>query len=155
MRFLLFFLSLSFLLLMTPSMYAGVYKWTDSEGNTHYGDKPPAEHPDPEEFVIEDRAPPAQDATSGMRDSEWRLLEYFERKRERTINAHRARAAKLDSKSRQHEKIAEKQQKKCDSYREQEEKVSWKLRTGYSLGQGSKLRRQQRNYADKISRDCQ
>ena len=156
MHSLLYFLCFSFLpLMIIANAHAGVYKWTDAEGNVHFSDKPPAAHLEAQEFAIKEQAPAEQNASPGMREDEWRLLEHFERKRERAIKARQARAAKHDSEHHQREKVAQQQQKKCESYRQREEKVSWKLRTGYGPGEGSKLRRQQRDYADKISRYCQ
>ena len=53
-----------FLLLPLPTM-AGVYKWTDTNGQVHFGDRPPAEKP-AEEVTI-NAAPPGKDAAANER----------------------------------------------------------------------------------------
>ena len=55
---------LVFLLLPLPTM-AGVYKWTDTNGQVHFGDRPPAEKPVQE--VTINAAPPGKDAAANER----------------------------------------------------------------------------------------
>lgn len=61
---------------------AGVYKWVDAEGRTHYGENPPAGRP-VQEMRLKDEAivpsPPAGEAA--RRDTERRLLRAFEEER--------------------------------------------------------------------------
>lgn len=57
---------------------AGVYKWTDEQGRSHYGDKPPTENAVP---VDVDDAPTPSAAQSTQQEEEQRLLKVMEEER--------------------------------------------------------------------------
>ena len=82
MRGLVHCLLLLFLLL--PCYAAGVYKWTDAQGNVHYGDRPPqgqaVQSMDVEQATP--ATPPAPDSAA-RRDKQQRLLDSFAEDRQR------------------------------------------------------------------------
>jgi hypothetical protein len=55
----------TFLILLSLPAHAGVYKWTDANGQVHFGDRPPAEKPAKE--VTINTAPPGEDAAANER----------------------------------------------------------------------------------------
>lgn len=80
------------LLLLPLSTTAGVYKWTDANGQTHFGDRPPAEK-SAEEVDI-DPAPPGNDPAAAERIN--RMNEFLnQRQAEREVQqAEDAKAAR-------------------------------------------------------------
>lgn len=78
-------------LLCGPALAEGVYKWTDAQGRTQYGDRPPAAGAATVRTPV---APPAPDAGSDERKAQQRrLLDAFSEERreqkERTEQAQR------------------------------------------------------------------
>lgn len=68
---------------------AGIYKWQDSDGKTHFSDKPP---PDVEAETITPRtAPPAQDAGAELDALTERAEENYERRMEERAEQARER----------------------------------------------------------------
>ncbi len=55
--------------LLSDLAFAGVYKWTDENGQVHYGERPPETPADVSEVTVEDAPPTAANA-------EERLLQY-------------------------------------------------------------------------------
>lgn len=82
---------------------AEVYRWTDADGNVHYGDRPPATGIDPHSVPL--RPAPAREPDHAQRRlKQRRLLEAFEAERaEREQAADEAEAA-----SREHRRNCEK-----------------------------------------------
>ena len=65
------------LVLAHTTAAAEVYKWTDTDGNVHYGDRPPATGVDPHSIPL--RPAPAKEADHAQRRlKQRRLLEAFE-----------------------------------------------------------------------------
>lgn len=59
---------------------AEVYKWTDADGNVHYGDRPPSSAQEPRSLTLP--PPPTPDADQGERGRrQRRLLEAFDAER--------------------------------------------------------------------------
>lgn len=94
---------LVFLLLPLPTM-AGVYKWTDANGQVHFGDRPPAEKT-AEEVTI-NAEPPGKDAAAserirkmneflGQRQAEREVRQAEEAKIQRRAEMQEARCRKL------------------------------------------------------------
>lgn len=80
-----------------PAPGAGVYRWVDAAGRTHYGDRPP---PGVEARALE-VDPAADTAFSDDRSEQTqRLLEAFERKRERDRQAREQARAEEDKRAR-------------------------------------------------------
>lgn len=72
-------LALSLGCLLSTSVPAEVYKWTDAEGRIHYGDRP---QDTSATAVPIESTPPADPALNERREREKRLLEVFEDERE-------------------------------------------------------------------------
>jgi hypothetical protein len=94
---------LVFLFLPLPTM-AGVYKWTDANGQVHFGDRPPAEKT-AEEVTI-NAEPPGKDAAAserirkmneflGQRQAERQVRQAEEAKIQRRAEMQEARCRKL------------------------------------------------------------
>jgi hypothetical protein len=71
------------LLVAGTSQGAGVYRWVDAQGRTHFGDRPPPEA-QAEQLALprpgtSPAAPPADDA--GRAEARRKLLEYYDDKR--------------------------------------------------------------------------
>lgn len=63
---------LALLVAITGAVQAGqVYRWTDAEGNVHFGDRPPAEA---EQVPMRDSAPPGEVPDRGQREDKTRKL---------------------------------------------------------------------------------
>lgn len=60
------------LILAGPALAGGVYKWTDAQGNVHFGDKPPDTRA---ERVQTDDAPDPATPGAGLRPGERAMLE--------------------------------------------------------------------------------
>ncbi|WP_288590036.1 DUF4124 domain-containing protein, partial [Marinobacter sp. UBA5687] len=63
-----------FLLSLGPFSHAAVYQWTDANGQTHFGDRPPAKASSKEVRV--NAAPAQADATA--RDRQQKMTEFLE-----------------------------------------------------------------------------
>ena len=66
------------LCLMPLAVNAGVYKWVDEDGRTHFGDRPPASAK-PDEVKV-DSAPVTMD--SGTRSRQQKMTDYLEQRQE-------------------------------------------------------------------------
>ena len=93
-------------MLFSVSSHAGIYKWTDSEGNVHFGDKPQDDDSATEMNINTDKAGITN--SSGNEEARKILL--------KTIDADRKRDAERDR------ELAEKQakrQRKCERYKDE------------------------------------
>ena len=90
-----------FLLSLGPFSHAAVYQWTDANGQTHFGDRPPAKASTKEVRV--NAAPAQTDATA--RDRQQKMTEFLEQQQQEREE----RQAK-EAKARQQ---AEKQEELC------------------------------------------
>jgi len=99
------FLILIFVCLIPLSANAGVYKWVDANGQTHFGDRPPAKAASSE--VTVKAAPASVDA--GARERHQKMTEFLEQQQEEreTRQADNAKA----------EEKAEKQAELCRKLR--------------------------------------
>ncbi len=93
-------LPILFCLLATPIALAGSYRWVDENGQTHFGDRPPAGTASDE--VSFDPPPAGSDAT--VRERRQRINEFLEQnEKERTErNRIKAREAALTAKNEAH-----------------------------------------------------
>jgi hypothetical protein len=74
------------LLFSTPAL-AGVYKWTDEEGNVHFGDRPPSQE-GAEQVKVPKSAPPSQAPDAKERwETQQRMLEIYKEDREKKKQA--------------------------------------------------------------------
>ena len=78
-------------LIATPSTAGTIYKWTDSEGQVHYGDH--ARHEAAEEFQIKQTAPAPDPARAARNARTERLLNSFQQDRAERRAAEQAAAA--------------------------------------------------------------
>ena len=153
MRF-IYPLLLSPFLLFSTAAYAGVYKWIDSAGNIHYGDKPPETADKLQKLEIEDPSAGTSSDTNGLRSGELRMLKNIERKRERAAKARRQRT-RQETKDNQRKALEEAtMSKKCDALEARIDKIQGRLRQGHSAAQGAKLHQTRREIAAKIRRYC-
>lgn len=98
-------IALTLLCLLPLSANAGVYKWVDANGQTHFGDRPPAEAASSE--VAVKAAPAGVDA--GARKRHQRMTEFLEQQQDQR-EARQAAGAKAEEK-------AEKQAELCRTLR--------------------------------------
>jgi hypothetical protein len=98
---------LAAILLFPLLAHAGVYKWTDANGQVHFGDRPPAEKP-AEEVTI-NTAPPGKDAAANERI---RKMNEFLDQRQAEREVRQAEEAKI-------ERQAEMQDARCRKLRAQ------------------------------------
>lgn len=93
-------------LLATPvAALAGTYRWVDENGQTHFGDRPPAGAASDEVSV----APPPVDADAAARERKQRMHEFLEQ-------SEKERAERNEAKARQ-EAAAEERQARCEQLR--------------------------------------
>ena len=86
-----------FLLILSLPVAAQVYKWTDEDGNVHFGDKPRGT--DSQEVKIRDSSPGVPVSTSpGVNDLQ-RRLDRMEREREQRASDRRYEQAQRDIES--------------------------------------------------------
>ena len=89
---------LTILMLLSPTALAGkIYKWTDANGRTHYGDRPSAHATDQQELRVR-QAPQVGADVAVRRERTTRLIESFAKERQEKA-ASRA-AADADKKER-------------------------------------------------------
>jgi len=87
------------LLMVIPIAQAGAYRWVDEDGQTHFGDRPPANAVSDE--VRLESAPPSLDAVASERKQ--RVSEFLQQSakeraaREKAEAKQEARAAKLEA----------------------------------------------------------
>jgi len=83
-----------FLLCLSPLSFAGkIYKWTDSEGNTHYGERPPGQRAATQIKVPKSPARSSSPRPVNQQDATNKLLDAFARERKDKKDA-AARATK-------------------------------------------------------------
>ncbi|NOX90978.1 MAG: DUF4124 domain-containing protein [Gammaproteobacteria bacterium] len=89
-------LAIVFLLCLSPLTFAGkIYKWTDSEGNTHYGERPPSQ----QATQVKVPKSPARTSTSppvNQQDATNKLLDAFARERKDKKDAANKAAAEKE-----------------------------------------------------------
>ena len=95
-----------FLFVVWSCLDAGVYKWTDDQGNVHFGDRPPAKGA--EEVKVPESAPSPAPATKDRKSTQQRMLEMYREDREKK---------KLEKAKRKQE--ATQLAKKCENARNQ------------------------------------
>lgn len=98
-------IALTLLCLLSLTANAGVYKWVDANGQTHFGDRPPAKAASSEVSVK--AAPAGVDA--GARERHQKMTEFLEQQQEER-EARQAASAKAEEK-------AEKQAELCRKLR--------------------------------------
>ncbi len=87
------------LLLLTPTItQAGVYRWVDEQGNTHFGDQPPAKVVHQEVNV---KVAPAHTDTSAV-ERRQKIQSFLEQKQQ-ARNTEQAAAAKAEKQAAKHE----------------------------------------------------
>ncbi|MFC4257896.1 DUF4124 domain-containing protein [Marinobacter lacisalsi] len=92
-------------LLVTPMTLAGTYRWVDENGQTHFGDRPPADAASDE--VNLDPTPAGSDAAA--RERQQRMNDFLEQ-------SEKERAERNEAKARE-EAMAEKREARCEALR--------------------------------------
>ncbi|MBY6071830.1 MULTISPECIES: DUF4124 domain-containing protein [Marinobacter] len=87
-------IALTLLCLLPLSANAGVYKWVDANGQTHFGDRPPAKAASSEVSV---KAAPAS-VDAGVRERHQKMTEFLEQQQEER-EARQAASAKAEEKA--------------------------------------------------------
>lgn len=106
-KHLLQLLLLSSLLITAGSGFAGIYRWVDTDGRVHFGERPPAQADQSDEVVIRNQEPSSAPANVDRKKSRDRLLEQYQRERYEK---------KQQAEKRRQEK--KKLEKMCDDARE-------------------------------------
>lgn len=88
-----------FLLSLGPFSHAAVYQWTDANGQTHFGDRPPAKASSKEVRV--NAAPAQADATA--RDRQQKMTEFLEQQQQEREERQAAEAKARQQAERQAE----------------------------------------------------
>jgi len=88
-----------FLLSLSPFSHAAVYQWTDANGQTHFGDRPPAKASTKEVRV--NAAPAQTDATA--RDRQQKMTEFLEQQQKEREERQAAEAKARQQAERQAE----------------------------------------------------
>lgn len=88
-----------FLLSLGPFSHAAVYQWTDANGQTHFGDRPPAKASTKEVRV--NAAPAQTDATA--RDRQQKMTEFLEQQQQEREERQAAEAKARQQAERQAE----------------------------------------------------
>lgn len=140
------------LMLITATAQAEVYRWTDAGGVTHYSaEPPPAQQP---YQALELEPPPVPEQPSGLRPGEREWLQEIrqEEQRQERQDAQRARAAARER--RREAEAAEQQQHRCADYQRRLRRVEHRLATGYAPRESYRLHDLQDEYQAKIRQHC-
>ncbi|MHA7810779.1 MAG: DUF4124 domain-containing protein [Marinobacter adhaerens] len=97
------FLFLVSLCLIPISANAGVYKWVDANGQTHFGDRPPAQAASSE---VEVKAAPAS-VDAGARERHQKMTEFLEQQQEER-ETRQAANAKAEEKAQKQAELCRK-----------------------------------------------
>lgn len=92
-----------FLCLLPFSLSAGVYKWVDANGQTHFGDRPPAQAASSEVKV--NSAPASVDA--GARERHQKMTDFLDQQQEER-EARQAANAKAEEKAQEQAELCKK-----------------------------------------------
>ncbi len=123
-------------LLINVSPRADIYKWTDSQGITHYAESPPPGQPQ-QAREISRQLPPFHSLAKPDR------LFPKPRKATRYSPKHPSRKYKRSDR-----------QKACDRYRQQIKSIKKQLRAGYREPKGNRLRARRRELSEKLYNEC-
>ena len=120
-------LALCLHLSVAPAQAAGVYKWIDQHGTTHYSDRPSMEHPgarlDRLPYLNTNQAPP-------------------DIPRRKTAMVKKRKTAKRTANP------------DCDRFRTEISEIEATLRMGYTEPAGSRLRMRKRKWTDRLQKEC-
>lgn len=138
---------------LTPLAEAKIYKWRDSEGDTHYSDRPPP--------VRRIDGPPAASDNSANRSEEISAdLPYLHSmqapaklfpKRSTQVAPKTNRTPKRQAAKKSNAQALARQ---CQGYRNQIASINKQLRSGYREPKGNRLRSRRRELSDKLYRQC-
>jgi hypothetical protein len=83
-------------ILLSAPASAGVYKWTDAQGNVHFGDRPPAQGAEQIKVPKSSPSTPAPDSMERLRTQQ-RMLEIYreDRDKEKQAKAEKRRQRKV------------------------------------------------------------
>lgn len=126
------------LLAISTSAVAGMYKWTDTEGQVHYSDKRIEQ--DAETLDIQD----THIGTKGLRAGEKQLL----RKIERQQRNHPPAAGKQQKIGSSYD------QRVCRFYQEEIDDIKDELRRGYSVQRGEYLKARMQRTRVRVKEHC-
>lgn len=139
------FIALLFISVITPSVSAGVYTWTDADGVVHFSDQQPsARRHDTVTLSEPSVVPMSENIEQGRRVTT--IKQEVSRSLERPDSGRRStgRDKKADARH----------QKRCKGYRKRLDRIQQQLRAGYSNDRGNRLRRQRREVSQALSREC-
>ncbi|NMT62203.1 DUF4124 domain-containing protein [Marinobacter orientalis] len=124
---------------------AEVYRWIDDQGVAHFSDRKPSEGEHEQvELNRPSLVPMRENITRGKRVSA------ISEQVNRSLQAGNGRqpSGKPEARAR------ERNNARCQGYRQKLERIHQQLRAGYSNDQGNRLRRKRREVSQKLSRQC-
>ncbi len=127
------------LLLVAPRLLGAapgeIYHWTDSEGNSHFGDHPPAQvSPERLEHLEPDPNAPATPQASPLRF-------HYEPPKRRTSTSTGKSKRLL-------------RQQRCSEFTQKLDELRERMSRGYTLKQSAALRKRERAYKDGMFENC-
>ncbi|WP_336365900.1 DUF4124 domain-containing protein [Marinobacter sp. C2H3] len=138
-----------FCLLFSPAALSAIYQWTDASGAVHFSDQPPRPGSGQAAVpatAIELNAPSVVPMSDNLGQS--RRVSATRRSVEGLLARPKGTGRTSAGPSR------EAQQATCDGYRKRLARIQSRLRAGYSVSQGNRLRQQRREASQAYSREC-
>jgi len=137
----------------SPLATAGVYKWTDAQGNTHYGDSP---RPAVTATALKiDNGPTGASLTNaGIRAGERQMLDRAEERDRKTALDRQSAQMRHAAEQRAEQRTAALYAERCASYRARLERVEADFADGYTRTEERHLQHDRARYSAKATRYC-
>lgn len=137
------------LVVFSAPALADIYTWTDPRGVVHFTDTPRSGRPsEPVEVMAPVTLPMAENLQQHRRISGIR-----EQVRD-ALDSDRKQPSARKHRKRSGAKQVARQKKVCDRYRQKLARIQSKLRSGYGIREGNRLRRQRRDLNRSLSWEC-
>lgn len=134
------------IMILSSSVTADIYSWTDANGVVHFTDTPPVgNHHQSIEIENPVTVPMAENLAQHRRISKIR-----KQVKGMLSTDRKQRSARTKART----KAVAKQDKTCAGYRAKLAKIQSKLRAGYSVDKGNSLRRKRRKVSRLLSWEC-
>ncbi len=142
----------SLLLATNPAIAADIKKWTDQDGQVHFGNLAPHGVENVEITPEITTTAPSSDNTLNkiMRPGELRMIKNYDQRGKRLTKAKKA-SAKL---SKLEKRRVARAQKSCDYHRRQKNSLKRKLRAGYSRSERNRIEERLDEHNQKIEEYC-